>query len=59
MNLSGPKASIALENIRNLMFSLTLASYMTVLRLEALVIVFGVIMGAYYGLKIERETFYA
>ena len=59
MNFTGPKASIAIENLRNLVLSLTLASYLTAFRLEWLVTIFGVVMGAYYGLKIERETFFS
>jgi hypothetical protein len=58
MNLKGPKTTIALENIRNLTLSLTIASYLMPLRLEPLVVLFGVGLGAYYGLKIEKETFY-
>lgn len=53
----GPKMSIALENIRNLILSLTISSYLIPLKLELFVTFFGIALGAYYGLKIERETF--
>ena len=55
----GEKASITLENLRNLTLSLTISSYFMPLNLEYLVALFGVVLGAYYGLKIERETFYS
>jgi hypothetical protein len=58
MNISGPKTTIAFDNIRNLTLSLTIASYLMPLNLEPLVVLFGVGLGAYYGLKIERETFF-
>jgi len=59
MNLNGPKVSIALENLRNLILSMAVSSYLIPFRLEFLVILFGIGLGAYYGIKIERETFYS
>ena len=57
--LSGEKASITLNNIRSLTLSLSLASYFMYLNMGFLAVSFGIILGAYYGLKIERETFYS
>ena len=59
IGFSGKKASIALDNIRNLILSLTICSYLMPLHLEYFVALFGVALGAYYGIKIERETFYS
>ena len=55
----GEKMAITLGNLRNLVLSLTISSYFIPFNLEYFVAIFGIGLGAYYGLKIERETFYS
>jgi len=54
----GPKAFIVMENMRNLTLSLSLSSYFVVFNLEFIAILIGIALGAYFGVKIERETYY-
>ena len=48
---------VAFGNFRSLIYSLTISSYFMPMDFGLLLIIFSVILGAYYGLKIERETF--
>ena len=50
------RSGIILENIRNLSFSLIATSLaMPVFRLEALAVALGVLIGSYYGYRIEKQ----
>ena len=57
MIILGPKASVVMENFRSLTFGLAIFSYLMLFGMEIVAVTMGIVLGAFYGLKIERETY--
>ena len=57
MIILGPKTAVVMENFRSLTIGLAIFSYLMLFGMEIVAISLGIVLGAYYGIKIERETY--